>query len=134
MEWNEVGSYNLGTALDGLLMICAGSAALIGASTWRGRFTALVVVALGLYIASRSGHWYVASLPGQDVARDGNPYAPWAQDTRVFLFVPALLMSMGLGALYCMRLWPISRVLGALVVVVSLIGYLIGGLTPIVQG
>lgn len=130
MDWNAVAAYNLGTGLDGLVMMAAGLVAIRGALDTHGRVRGLVVIAIGMYIATRGLHWYVADLPGLSVPGDGAIYAPWAASSRYFLTPFAVLMSVGLATLYGMQGWRISRPLAVTVVFVTLIGYVIGGLTP----
>ncbi len=132
MEWNEVASYNLGTGLDGLLMMVAGLLAWSGARDWHGHLRGVAVACIGLYICSRGLHWYVAMAPPFNIPHDGSLYAPWSADTRAWLAIPAYLMALTLGAVYATRAWAVSRTLAAAVVVLSIGGYIAGGLTPIV--
>lgn len=128
--WNEVGSYNLGSGVDGLLMMAVGAVAMRGATDWRGRLSAFAVLATGAYIASRGLHWFVASIPGLDVAGDGSLYAPWAADSRAYLAPFAYVMAAALGAVYALSIWHTHRFTAVAVLLLSWGGYVAGGFVP----
>lgn len=122
-NWDQVGSYNLGTAMTGLalLVLCVG--AWFRTKSAVARAIALSFAGIGLYMAYRGGWWF----SGNQLAPNGVLYHPFVVENRWTIWLTIVPMELALIWLY-MLLFRHHGMRGALLVAAILSGYVLGGL------
>ena len=101
-NWNQVQSYNFGTACTGLAMLLI-AASVVRRIGFMGGLLAVVFMAVGSYFANRGFYWFFASVyapPGSDYhpAFTANPAHP--DDWRWTIWPVILLLELTLFRLY----------------------------------
>lgn len=128
-NWDQVGAYNLGTAVTGLILVFLCLTAFVGTSRRLSRYVALAFSAIGLYMLFRGAYWFVAS-QFAPVELDYHPAftanLAHTDDWRWLIWLVIAPMELALLALY-MRVFEHHGKRGIAVVGLVSAGYLLGG-------
>lgn len=120
--WDQIGAYNLGTAVTGAwltLISLRASIRLDGLA----KALALAFALVGLYISYRGGFWFAA----HQVAPDGMLYHPWYIENRWTIWAAIIPMELALLGLY-LNAFSDRRAVEVLIVGSVIGAYILGGL------
>ena len=122
-NWDQIGAYNLGTAVTGLVVVCLCIRAFLGTESGLARAVAVSFAGLGLYMLYRGGWWFLAN----QTAPEGSLYNPFFVANRWTIWLFIVPMEMALIWLY-MKLFRHHGWRGLLLVSCVIAGYGVGGL------
>ena len=121
--WDQVGSYNLGTAVTGAIIIYLGARAWINTSSVLAKALSLAFCAIGGYMLYRGSYWFAAD----HLAPPGEKYHPWFYGHRWTIWLVIIPMELLLVRLY-MKIFEDHRAQELLIIAAVVLSYVVGGL------